>query len=90
MEIGDCARHLRQVEFRFPAFDGRPVVTATIYSPDSNGTIFAIWSVVVNDLGDQTQVAISAQNVQIGDPSDFTYYCDVIVIGKAPITGQTA
>src|SRR6266404_8322598 len=47
--------HCRSIEFRTPAFDFDPsdhstwpTVVASVYSPDSVGTIFAIYSVKVN------------------------------------------
>ena len=75
--------HVRQVEVRLPKFVGEPSVTATIFSQESPGNAFAIWDIKINDLGGQTQVAISACNVQTGQPVPYTYYCSYVVIGKS-------
>ncbi len=83
MIIPSGGKHVRQVEFRIePKFIGTPDVTASIYSNDSNGTMFGLWSIVCNDLGTQTQIVVSATNTQVGIPSDFNYICSIIAIGK--------
>jgi hypothetical protein len=76
------AKHVRQVAVYIPAtFNGTPSVTATVYSPESPGTMFSLYNVKVNDLGYQTQVAFSAANVQIGVHSDYTFICNYVVTG---------
>jgi hypothetical protein len=82
MIIPQGGKHVRQVAVYIPAlFNGTPSVTATVYSPQSPGTMFALYNIQINDLGTQTQVAFSAANVQIGTPSDLTFVCDYVVSG---------
>ena len=82
MIIPQGGKHVRQVAVYIPAtFNGTPSVTATVYSPESPGTMFSLYNVKVNDLGYQTQVAFSAANVQIGVPSDYTFICNYVVTG---------
>jgi hypothetical protein len=82
MIIPQGGKHVRQVAVYIPAtFNGTPSVTATVYSPESPGTMFSLYNVKVNDLGYQTQVAFSSANVQIGTPSDLTFVCDYVVSG---------
>ena len=75
--------HVRQVEFRLPRFRKKPVVTATVYSNQSPGPAFAIWDITINDLGAETQIVISAANVQTGVPVEYTYFCSILVVGEA-------
>ena len=82
MIIPQGGKHVRQVAVYIPAlFNGTPSVTATVYSPQSPGTMFSLYNIQINDLGAQTQVAFSAANVQIGVPSDYTFVCDYVVSG---------
>jgi hypothetical protein len=82
MIIPQGGKHVRQVAVYIPAtFNGTPSVTATVYSPESPGTMFSLYNVKINDLGYQTQVAFSAANVQIGLPSDYTFICNYVVTG---------
>src|SRR6516165_2843571 len=82
MIIPQGGKHVRQVAVYIPAlFNGTPSVTATVYSPQSPGTMFSLYNIQVNDLGGQTQVAFSAANVQIGTPSDYSFVCDYVVNG---------
>jgi hypothetical protein len=75
-------KQVRQVAVYIPAtFNGTPSVTATVYSPESPGTMFSLYNVKVNDLGYQTQVVFSAANVQIGVHSDYTFICNYLVTG---------
>jgi len=82
MVIPAGGNHARQAEIRLRKFIGKPSVTASIASPDSNGTMFSLWSNQINDLSGQTQIVFSAANVQIGLPSDFKYYLSYVVTGK--------
>jgi hypothetical protein len=82
MIIPQGGKHVRQVAVYIPAtFNGTPSVNATVYSPESPGTMFSLYNVKVNDLGYQTQVAFSAANIQIGVPSDYTFICNYVVTG---------
>jgi hypothetical protein len=82
MIIPQGGKHVRQVAVYIPAtFNGAPSVTATVYSPESPGTMFSLYNVKVNDLGYQTQIAFSAANAQIGVPSDYTFICNYVVTG---------
>jgi hypothetical protein len=78
---------VRAAEIRIPAkFAGQPTVTATVRAttdPAGAGTVFGIFSIKVNRLGDQTQVVIQATNVQKAVPVQGDFVCDYVVIGKA-------
>jgi len=83
MVIPAGGSHVRQFEMRLPhLFNVNPVVTASISSPDSNGSMFSLWSVQINNLGNETQIIFSAANVQIGTPSNFTYFVSYVIIGQ--------
>jgi hypothetical protein len=83
MDIPSGGKHTRQTEVLIPAkFKAEPTVTATVYSKESPGTMFAIYNIKMNDLGKQTQVVSSATNVEIGAKSDYQFVCDYVVIGE--------
>jgi len=83
MDIPSGGKHARQTQVLIPAkFKGEPTVTATVYSKESPGTMFTIYNIQINDLGQQTQVAFSAANVEIGAESDYQFVCDYVVIGE--------
>jgi hypothetical protein len=84
MVIPQGGAHVRQVEIRLPKFSLKPTVTATLYSTESPGNVFGIFSIKINDLGNQTQIAITASNVETGFAVPFAYFCNYIVIGKSP------
>ena len=82
MIIPQGGAHTRQAEIFIPVkFNGEPTVTATVYSKQSPGTMFAIFNIKVNDLGSQTQVAFSAANVQIAIPSIYPFLCNYVITG---------
>jgi hypothetical protein len=84
MIIPQGGAHTRQAEIFIPAkFNGEPSITATVYSTQSPGTMFAICNIKVNDLGSQTQVAFSAANVQIAIPSSYSFVCNYVITGMA-------
>ncbi len=83
MVIPQGGAHVRQVEIRLPLFAQKPTVTATLHSPETPGNIFGIFSIKTNRLGNQTQIVITASNVQGAVNVPFTYFCDFVVIGKA-------
>ena len=82
MIIPEGGSHVRQADVRLRKFIGTPTVTASISSPDSNGTMFSLWSNQINDLGSETQIVFSAANVEIGKRSHFTYFVSYVVIGR--------
>jgi hypothetical protein len=82
MIVPPGGKHVRQVDVRIRSFIGTPTVVASIESPDSNGTVFCLWSTVINNLGTETQIVFSATNAQVGQPSDFTYNLSYIATGK--------
>jgi hypothetical protein len=65
-----------------------PTVTATLHSTDSPGNVFGIFNINIkiddlgNDLGNQTQIAITAINVATGVAIPSTYLCNFMAIGK--------
>jgi hypothetical protein len=76
--------HVRQVEIRLPLFSSVPAITCTVFStPDSGnpGVAFAIWDISVQALGAQTQIVVSATNVQTGMPVDYDFWCSYFVLG---------
>lgn len=87
MIVPQGGAHVRAAEIRIPAkIAGQPSVTATVHAttdPAAAGTVFGIFSIKVNRLGDQTQVVIQATNVQKGVPVEGDFVCDYVVIGKA-------
>jgi hypothetical protein len=92
MVIPAGGAHVRQIEFRLPLLENigednldadLPTVQATVYGGDNDaGTAFAVWSIQLNDVG-ETQVAVSAMNVNIGQQiPDIDFYCHILVIGR--------
>lgn len=86
MIVPQGGAHVRQVEIRLPKFSPKPTVTATIYSTESPGNVFGIFSIKINDIGNQTQIVITATNVEKGFAVPFAYFCNYIVMGKSPRT----
>jgi hypothetical protein len=57
----ETAKHVRVADLHLPPFAQRPSVTATLYSLESVGTTFVIYTIKVNKLStNQTQIAIAA------------------------------
>ncbi len=83
MIIPQGGSHVRQTEIRLPKFAQKPIITATLHSTDSPVNVFGIFSIKINDLGNQTQVGITATNVERGVGIPSTYLCNFIAIGKA-------
>ena len=84
--------HVRQIEFRLPLLDtigddnvdaDLPTVQASVYSIEKDaGTAFVVWNIQLKDVC-ETEVAISATNVDIGQPiPDIDFYCSILVIGR--------
>jgi uncharacterized protein (DUF2345 family) len=86
MLIPQGGAHVRAAEIRIPAhFAGRPTVTATVHAvtgPGGVGTVFGVFSIKVNRLGEQTQVVIQATNVLKGLAVEGDFACDYVVIGN--------
>jgi hypothetical protein len=76
------ANHVRACSLFLPPLPKNNSMTATIYSPNSTGTMFAIWSMKKIYEKDYTQIAIHAANVQIGCESDSDYFIDWQVLAK--------
>lgn len=76
--------HTRVVEMRLPPMQLDPVATFTIVAAEGVGTMFGIYSLKFNHVNNQgeTQVAVNAQNVEIGKGSDFNFFCSYVVVGK--------
>lgn len=92
MDVPSGGAHTRSVAIWTPAFDLSacdPVVTATVYAPQSAGTTFAVYNINVNPIGELTQIAVSAQNIQLGVESSLDFYCNVIACGR-PVQGASA
>jgi hypothetical protein len=82
MGIPTGGAHVRFAEIRLPLLTGHPpVVTATVFSNESPGTVFGVYHISVEPLGGGTQVVISATNVQAGTPVDYHFWCNYIIIG---------
>ncbi len=86
MIIPQGGAHVRQVDIRLPKYSPKPTVTATTYSTESPGNVFGIFSIKINDLGNQTQVVITATNVEKAFAVPYPYFCNYIVIGKSSLT----
>lgn len=84
MIIPQGGAHVRQVEIRLPKFSPKPTVTATIYSTESPGNVFGIFSIKINNIGNQTQIVITATNVEKAFAVPYAYFCNYIIIGKSP------
>jgi hypothetical protein len=87
-----AGNHTRGISFftePFAGHDGvpndRPIINVTIYSPGevpNVGTVFGVYKINVNLIGDLTQIAVWAQNVETGVPSDLDFYCSFTAIGQ--------
>ncbi len=88
MVIRAGGKHVRQASVFLPRFKREPVVTATVHSKDSTGTMFGIWRIEYNDLGGVSQIAFSAQNIQIREESDFKYLCSFTAIGELALANE--
>ena len=83
MVIPEGGKHARVCSLFLSPLPKNNAVTATVFSTDSNGTMFAIWSIKKIYEKDYTQIAFHAANVQIGLPSDFEYFIEWQVMAKA-------
>ena len=83
MVVPEGGKHVRVCSLFVPPLPKSNAVTATVFSSDSNGTMFAIWSIKKIYEKDFTQIAFHAANVQIGCPSDFEYFIEWQVMAKA-------
>ena len=81
MVIPEGGAHVREVEIRVPLFSGPPAVTATVFSPESPGTAFAIFDIKAQPLEGQTQIVVAAANVDIGKPVTYEYWCSYVIVG---------
>lgn len=82
MGIPAGGKHVRQAAVFLPRFKSEPVVTATVHSKDSNGTMFSIWNITYLDTGHSNELKFSAANVQIGQHSDYQYLCSFTAVGE--------
>ena len=83
--------HVRQVEIRLPLLHGNPpVVTATVFSNESPGTVFGVYHISVNALGSATQVVISAANVQAGVAVPYHFWCNYVIIGTPAVLSSSS
>ena len=87
MVVPSGGAHVRSTEIRLPLnFTDTPAVTATpraVTGLATTGTVFGIWSVIVNDLspGD-TQIVIHAANVSnVGAAIKGDCVCDYVIVG---------
>lgn len=82
MVIPDGGPHVRVCSLFLPPLPENNAVTATVFSTDSNGTMFVIWSIKKVYAKDYTQIAFHAANVQIGESSKFKYFIEWQVTAK--------
>ncbi len=86
MVIPAGGQGVRQVVIRLPRFSGEPAFTATVCSPQSLGGTFAIWDINIQDLGNETQVVVSASIVapqsSPGEGVPYDYFCSYVAVGK--------
>jgi hypothetical protein len=79
---------VRQVTIWLPAFVGDPSVNVTVFSQTSPGNVFGVWDIKVNRVGKQTQIIVSAINVEKGHKVPYLYYCSYVVIGRAIVADE--
>ena len=72
----------RSCEIRIPPIHDYPCVLATVFSAQSFGPAFAVYQIIVNDLGGQTQIAISAVETSGSTNQQFEYWCSYQIIAK--------
>lgn len=91
MDVPRGSPHQRSLELRFPAFERRPVVVATIEGPNA-GIVFGMHQVTVNDWTTQTQIAFNAQTtLDNGErPFDGDLFCNFLIIGWPRKPGKSA
>ena len=78
MVIPEGGNHVRVCSIFLPPIPKNNAVTATVYSTDSTGQTFAIWSIQKGYQKDYTQIAFHAS----GDKSDWQYFIDYHVIAR--------
>ncbi len=89
MGIPSGGKQFRSIEIRIPSkFIGTPTVTATIVPTQGPGTLFGIYSIKVNPLGNETQVAIEAKNVENGVGVPFRFVCNYVIVGNTKSVKQ--
>lgn len=82
MIVPEGGKHVRQVSVFLPPLSKRHVMTTTLYSEESNGAGFVIFNIKKIYEKDYTQIAITAQNMDKGEPQDWEYLLDFIVIDR--------
>jgi hypothetical protein len=83
MSCDPSSSHIRSAEIRVPvAVEPRPSVVATPFTDEGPGNPFAVYRIEVNDLGTETQVAISAANIEVGTPVPYEYRCSYTITGR--------
>lgn len=85
MDIPAGSDHVRSVEFYAPLrLADSPTITATVTASPNAGTMFipfqTTWDPTI--VAPNTQVTVSAQNVQLGIPSAVGFVCHVVVVGR--------
>ena len=83
MNIPVGGPHVRQCSIYLPQMAKANAILATVYSTDSSGQVFAIWSIKKVYEKDYTQFAISATNTTKHEPSDWKYVADYQVIVRS-------
>lgn len=89
MSIPSGSPHVRQVAILLPVqFVGRPAVTAVVHAradqPAAAGAMFPIFNIGDVAVGTtHTQIKISAQNSNAGQPLNDIFECEYVVIGRA-------
>ncbi len=82
MGIPEGGKHVRQVSVFLPPMSRRNAVTTTLYSTESVGQGFVVFNMKKVYEKDFTQFAISAQNMDKGEPQDWEYLLDFMVIER--------
>ena len=74
--------HVRQVFFYLPKLQPDLTIVATVYSNQSPGNAFAIWDITIAQSANQTEIKVSATNVEKGFAVPFDYFCGIVVVGR--------
>jgi hypothetical protein len=78
MAVPDDSPHVRSVEFRLPRFRDTPSVSVQIVA--SAGAIpLTVYALKINELGAETQIAVSAQTLD-GGAAGGRYWCNIVAI----------
>jgi hypothetical protein len=82
MDIDDGTAVRQVIKTGIHPFKSTPVVTATIFSPESQGTMFCIFDITTVLTAGATEIKVTAANTDTGTPSKYKYFCSYTIIGR--------